>query len=198
MQWHPENLLNFLLGVIILSSNNYDFLVLECNLWYCMVAFFAALSTVGGKSYLCAGPPLCNSVLTVIILPSVSLGSRLGLNAVLFFLMSENTLSSSALECGMVRTKRAIDESLGNWLCPSALFMARMEFQMTSALYFPSLVWDFASSLTDAGMSSSSSMTKSLNSCESSSISKAEQYGNRCGYLKLKSSRQGSQMQTLK
>ena len=117
MQWHPENLLNFLLGVIILSSNNYDFLVLECNLWYCMVAFFAALSTVGGKSYLCAGPPLCNSVLTVIILPSVSLGSRLGLNAVLFFLMSENTLSSSALECGMVRTKRAIDESLGNWLC---------------------------------------------------------------------------------
>lgn len=133
MQWHPENLLNFLLGVIILSSNNYDFLVLECNLWYCMVAFFAALSTVGGKSYLCAGPSLCNSVLTVIILPSVSLRSRLGLNAVLFFLMSENTLSSSALECGMVRTKRAIDESLGNWLCPSALFMARMEFQMTSA-----------------------------------------------------------------
>ena len=79
----------FLLGVIILSSNNYDFLVLECNLLYCMVAFFAALSTVGGKSYLCAGPPLCNSILTVIILPSVSLGSRLGLNAVLFFLKSE-------------------------------------------------------------------------------------------------------------
>lgn len=57
--------------------------------------------------------------------------------------------------------------------------------------------WDFAS-LADAGMSSSSSMTKSLNSCESSSISKAEQYGNSCGYVKLKSSRQGRQMQTLK
>lgn len=122
-----------------------------------MVAFFAALSTVGEKSYLCAGPPLCNSILAVIILPSVSLGLRLGLNAVLFFLMSENTLSSSALECGMVRTKRAIDKSLGNWLCPSALCMTRMEFQMTSALCFPSLVWDCASSLADAGMSSSSS-----------------------------------------
>ena len=67
-----------------------------------MVAFFAALSTVGGKSYLCAGPPLCNSILAVLILPGVSLGSRLGLNEVLFFLMNENTLSFSALECGMV------------------------------------------------------------------------------------------------
>ena len=149
-----------------------------------MAAFFAALSTVGGKSYLCAGPPLCNSILTVIILPSVSLGSRLGLNAVLFFLMSENPLSSSALECGMVRTKREIDESLGN---SSALFMAQVEFQMTSALYFPSLVWDFASSLADAGMSSSPNMTKSLNSCKIFSISKAEQWVSK---IKKQSSRQ--------
>ena len=123
--------------------------------------------------------------LTVTILPSVSFGSSLGQNAVLFFCVSEKTLSFSALQCGIVSTKRAMLDSLGNWLCPSGLFMAWMKFQMMSALYLISLVSAFASALTADGMSSSFNMTKSLNSWESSSSSRAEQlYGNKFGYLK--------------
>lgn len=116
--------------------------------------------------------------------PECLIWVKIGPKCSFVFVMSEKTLSSITFEWGMVKTKRAMLESLGNWLCPSGLFMQWMKFQITSTLYLPSLVSAFASSLTADGISSSSSMTKSLNSWESSSISRAEEYGNKFGYLK--------------
>lgn len=93
-----------------------------------MVVIFVVFSIVGGKLYLCIELLLCNFILIVIILFSVLLGSRLGLNVVLFFFMSESVFFFSVLECGMVRIKRVIDESFGNWFCLLVFFMVWMEF----------------------------------------------------------------------
>ena len=48
------------------------------------------------------------------ILDSVPAGSELGLNAVLFLRTMEKSLSSSALECGIVKTTLPTFVSLGN------------------------------------------------------------------------------------
>ena len=78
-------------------------------------SFKSSLSIVG--SNLCAGLLLAS--LIVSRLDSVPLGSKFGINAVLFFQTKENSLSSSALEWGITRINLAIRESFGKHKDPS-------------------------------------------------------------------------------
>ena len=66
------------------------------------------------------------------MLPSDSSGSKLGLKDVLFFRTNENTRSSAALECGMVKTSSATQVSKENWGLPSTLFLAASCAQIMS------------------------------------------------------------------
>ena len=145
--------------------------------------FFASLSTDGGKLKI---PPLGVGwfdiyILMDIMLPQVSCSSRFGRNEVLFCRIMENTLSSSAFECGMVSTRKAILESLGNRFWPSGLFIEDMWLQIMSGF---SLESPFpAASITALDISFSSIIEKSFTSSPSCSISTAVPNGRRLGYL---------------
>ena len=69
-----------------------------CNVLYFLVVDFAALRSCGGNTNLRDGSRCSNSILMVIMLPSVSNGSRFGRKGVLFFLIMEKTLSSAVFE----------------------------------------------------------------------------------------------------
>ena len=71
---------------------------------YFLVADFAALRSCDGNINLCDESRCSNSILMVIMLPSVLDGLRLGQKGVnLYFLIMEKTLSSAAFELGIVR-----------------------------------------------------------------------------------------------
>lgn len=75
------------------------------------VAALALISTSLGGSKQCAGSFAASLIDR--ILERVPLGSKLGLNAVLFLRTIENSCSSSALECGIVNTSLATVVSRG-------------------------------------------------------------------------------------
>ena len=84
---------------------------LECALLYSHVADFALVRTSLEGSKQCAGSVFAS--LIVSMLDSVPFGSKLGRKAVLFFRTIENTCSSCAFECGIIKTNLAIRESRG-------------------------------------------------------------------------------------
>ena len=104
-----------------------------CNMLYFNLADFVALRSCGGNTNLRDGSRCSNSILMVIMLPSVSDGSRVGRKGVLFFLIMEKTLSSAAFEWGIVRTNLATHDNLWNLSWPSRRLMLPSWFHTASA-----------------------------------------------------------------
>ena len=84
---------------------------LECAMLYSHVADFSLdkISLEGSKQ--CAGSVFDS--LIVSMLDSVPFGSKLGRKVVLFFRTVENTRSSCAFECEIIKTNLAFRESRG-------------------------------------------------------------------------------------
>ena len=90
-----------------------------CCLLYSHVTLLALLTTSWCGTILWQGSSVANFIDS--ILERVLSKLRLGRNGVLFFLTNENTLSSSALGCGIIKTTFAIFERRENIGRPSVL-----------------------------------------------------------------------------
>ena len=94
---------------------------LECILLYSDVADLAFFNNSFWWLKLMSRPLPAN--LMVRMLESVPFGSKVGLNAVLFFLTIENNLSSSALECESTKINFDMDDNLLKHGEPSGSFL---------------------------------------------------------------------------
>ena len=116
------------------------------------------------------------------MLASVSSGSNLGLNQVLFFLTMEKTRSSSALKSVIVKLSLTTFQRRGKRRAFSAWsFISPIKLQSESNFKSPqSVLHDF---ITWSGISLSESNWNSLNSSVKESNSDVSSKGRRLGYL---------------